>query len=63
MNLFNTLNAAKQINKPLKNLLPWADKWLADETRPRNQGSRLTLWELQKENIQATLIADNVTAS
>jgi methylthioribose-1-phosphate isomerase len=47
----------------LKNLLPWADKWLADETRPRNQGLRLTLWELQKENIQATLIADNVTAS
>jgi len=121
INLFNTLNAAKQINKPLKNLLPWADKWLADdiaankligmqgaacfgnsvnvlthcnagalatggygtalgvnhyayqhdklntiyadETRLWNQGSRLTLWELQKENMPATLIADNVTAS
>jgi methylthioribose-1-phosphate isomerase len=35
----------------------------ADETRPWNQGSRLTLWELQKENIPTTLIADSVAAS
>ncbi len=35
----------------------------ADETRPWNQGSRLTLWELQKDEIPATLIADSVVAS
>jgi methylthioribose-1-phosphate isomerase len=33
-----------------------------DETRPLLQGSRLTLWELQKENIPATLITDNAAA-
>ncbi len=30
-----------------------------DETRPWNQGSRLTAWELQQENIPSTLITDN----
>ncbi|ORU92849.1 MAG: hypothetical protein A6F70_03850 [Cycloclasticus sp. symbiont of Bathymodiolus heckerae] len=35
----------------------------ADETRPWNQGSRLTLWELQKDEIPVTLIADSVAAS
>jgi methylthioribose-1-phosphate isomerase len=30
-----------------------------DETRPRNQGARLTAWELQNENIPFTLITDN----
>ncbi|MEN8190948.1 MAG: S-methyl-5-thioribose-1-phosphate isomerase, partial [Thermodesulfobacteriota bacterium] len=30
-----------------------------DETRPWNQGSRLTAWELQQEGIANTLIADN----
>lgn len=30
-----------------------------DETRPWNQGSRLTAWELQQENIANTLITDN----
>lgn len=35
----------------------------ANETRPWNQGSRLTLWELQKDEIPATLIADSVVAS
>lgn len=30
-----------------------------DETRPRNQGSNLTAWELANENIDFTLIADN----
>ncbi len=33
-----------------------------DETRPLLQGSRLTAWELLKENIPATLIADNMAA-
>jgi methylthioribose-1-phosphate isomerase len=31
-----------------------------DETRPLLQGARLTAWELQKENIPHTLIADNM---
>jgi methylthioribose-1-phosphate isomerase len=30
-----------------------------DETRPRNQGARLTLWELMERKIPCTLIADN----
>jgi methylthioribose-1-phosphate isomerase len=32
---------------------------LADETRPRLQGARLTAWELQRDGIPVTLIADN----
>ncbi len=31
-----------------------------DETRPVLQGARLTAWELEKEKIPATLIADNM---
>src|SRR3546814_11512288 len=34
------------------------DKVFADETRPWMQGSRLTVWELQQDGIDATLIAD-----
>jgi methylthioribose-1-phosphate isomerase len=30
-----------------------------DETRPRNQGARLTAWELGKHGIQHTVIVDN----
>ncbi len=33
---------------------------IADETRPFLQGSRLTAWELQKDNIPVTLICDNM---
>jgi methylthioribose-1-phosphate isomerase len=33
----------------------------ADETRPYLQGARLTAWELQKENIDVTLITDNMS--
>lgn len=32
------------------------------ETRPYNQGSRLTAWELSRERIPATLIADSMVA-
>ena len=32
----------------------------ADETRPFLQGSRLTAWELMKDSIPTTLIADNM---
>jgi len=30
-----------------------------DETRPRNQGARLTAWELKEEDIPHTIISDN----
>lgn len=32
----------------------------SDETRPFNQGARLTAWELQKDNIDVTHICDNM---
>jgi methylthioribose-1-phosphate isomerase len=32
----------------------------ADETRPFNQGTRLTAWELMKDSIPTTLICDNM---
>ena len=35
----------------------------ADETRPFLQGSRLTAWELMKDNIPTTLISDNMAGS
>jgi methylthioribose-1-phosphate isomerase len=35
----------------------------AGETRPFLQGSRLTAWELRKDRIQVTIIADNMAAS
>jgi methylthioribose-1-phosphate isomerase len=35
----------------------------ADETRPFLQGSRLTAWELHKDHIPVTIIADNMAAS
>ncbi|MCD6201934.1 MAG: S-methyl-5-thioribose-1-phosphate isomerase [Bacteroidales bacterium] len=31
-----------------------------DETRPRNQGARLTMWELEQAGVPCTLVADNV---
>ena len=34
-----------------------------DETRPRNQGFNLTAWELINENINCSLIVDNVGGS
>lgn len=39
------------------------DKVYAAETRPWNQGARLTLWELEKDHIPVTLIADSSAAS
>ena len=36
---------------------------IADETRPILQGARLTAWELHKDGIPVTLIADNMAAS
>ncbi|MBN2343803.1 MAG: S-methyl-5-thioribose-1-phosphate isomerase [Deltaproteobacteria bacterium] len=36
---------------------------LADETRPRLQGAKLTAWELRKDGIDVTVISDNAAAS
>jgi len=33
-----------------------------DETRPRNQGAKLTAWELNRAGVPHTIIADNVVA-
>src|SRR2546422_11555448 len=33
---------------------------IADETRPFLQGSRLTAWEVAKDNIPVTVITDNI---
>jgi methylthioribose-1-phosphate isomerase len=35
----------------------------ADETRPLLQGSRLTAWELQQNNVPVTVLCDNMAAS
>ncbi len=35
----------------------------AGETRPWNQGARLTLWEFQQDNIPVSLVADSAAAS
>lgn len=35
----------------------------ADETRPVGQGSRLTVWELSRAGVPATLLCDNMAAS
>src|SRR5579862_9283256 len=35
----------------------------ADETRPRLQGMKLTAWELARDGIPVTVIADNMAAS
>jgi methylthioribose-1-phosphate isomerase len=32
-----------------------------DETRPRNQGAKLTMWELHQDKIDATLICDSMS--
>jgi methylthioribose-1-phosphate isomerase len=37
-------------------------KVFADETRPVLQGARLTVWELQQEGVDVTLICDNTVA-
>lgn len=125
INLFNALDAAKQVaanaTNPAAALIHWAKKWLAEdiqankiigqfgaaefventrvlthcnagalatggygtalgviraayqagkieqiyaaETRPWNQGARLTLWEFNQERIPATLVADTVAAT
>ena len=39
------------------------DRVYVDETRPVNQGARLTIWELSRVGIPTTLICDNMAAS
>ena len=41
----------------------WNLKVIVDETRPLLQGARLTCWELLREGVDATLIADSMAAS
>lgn len=36
---------------------------IADETRPRLQGAKLTAWELQKHGLEVTVIADTMAGS
>ena len=50
--------ALAPIFKAKKNNIP-IHVWV-DETRPRNQGFNLTAWELINENIDCSLIVDNV---
>jgi methylthioribose-1-phosphate isomerase len=38
------------------------DRVIADETRPRLQGAKLTTWECAQEGIPVTLISDNMSA-
>jgi methylthioribose-1-phosphate isomerase len=51
------LGAIIWAHREKKNVSVWVD-----ETRPLNQGSRLTTWELNKNNIPHTLICDNMAA-
>ncbi len=46
--IYSAHEAGKQINV------------IADETRPRLQGARLTAWEMQKHGIKTTVITDNM---
>ena len=39
------------------------ERVFADETRPVNQGARLTVWELARAGVPVTLICDNMAAS
>lgn len=49
--------ATAPIYEAQKNNIP-VHVWV-DETRPRNQGAKLTAWEMVHQNIPHTLIADN----
>jgi methylthioribose-1-phosphate isomerase len=49
------LAVMRSVHEQGKSIHVWVD-----ETRPRLQGARLTSWELMREGIPMTLIADNV---
>lgn len=51
------LGVILQANKIRKNI-----KLFATETRPLNQGSRLTTWEADREGIDCTLVTDSMAA-
>lgn len=51
------LGVIKSANKRFKNI-----KVFATETRPLLQGSRLTVWECEQENIDCTLITDSMAS-
>lgn len=52
------LGVIREAHKTGKNISVYAD-----ETRPRQQGAKLTAWELMKEEIPATLIVDSAAAT
>lgn len=52
------LGVIREAHRTGKNIFVYAD-----ETRPRNQGSRLTAWELMQEKIPSKLIADSTAAT
>ncbi len=56
--LGTALGIIKQSHKNQKDIFVYAC-----ETRPVNQGSRLTFWELQKNQIPSTLLCDNMVGS
>lgn len=49
--IYTAVNAGKRIHV------------IADETRPRLQGAKLTAWELQKHGIEVTVIADTMAGA
>ncbi|MGI9549156.1 MAG: S-methyl-5-thioribose-1-phosphate isomerase [Bdellovibrionales bacterium] len=56
--LGTALGVIKQAHADKKNIFVYAC-----ETRPVNQGSRLTFWELQQAKIPSALLCDNMVAS
>ncbi len=52
------LGVVREAHKTGKNI-----NVFADETRPRNQGGRLTAWELMQEGIPSKLIVDSTAAT
>ena len=49
--IYSATNAGKRIHV------------IADETRPRLQGARLTAWEIQKHGLEVTVISDTMAGS
>ena len=59
--LGTALGVIRAIDRNMKNQGKRLHVWV-DETRPYLQGARLTSWELMKDDIDCTLITDNMAA-
>lgn len=59
--LGTALGVIRAVDRNLKNIGKRLHVWV-DETRPYLQGVRLTSWELMKDDIDCTLITDNMAA-